>query len=106
MEERPYRDEYKYPLTNGQILIEESKIKAIASKDGHVGEKGYYNIRSLYFDDYEDRCYMDNENGVDEREKFRIRIYDHSRQRIALELKEKRRGKTRKQSCIDRKSVV
>lgn len=100
MEERPYRDEYKYPLTNGQILIEESKIKAIASKDGHVGEKGYYNIRSLYFDDYEDRCYMDNENGVDEREKFRIRIYDHSRQRIALELKEKRRGKTRKQSCM------
>ena len=96
MEERPYRDEYKYPLTNGQILIEESKIKAIALKDGHVGEKGYYNIRSLYFDDYEDRCYMDNENGVDEREKFRIRIYDHSRQRIALELKEKRRGKTRK----------
>lgn len=100
MEERPYRDEYKYPLTNGQILIEESKIKMIASKDEHVGEKGYYNIRSLYFDDYENCCYMDNENGVDEREKFRIRIYDHSLQRIILELKEKRHGKTSKQSCM------
>ena len=44
LEERPYRDEYKYPLTNGQNLLEESKIKAIALKDGHVGEKGYYNI--------------------------------------------------------------
>lgn len=100
MRELPYRDEYKYPLTNGQILIEESKIKVIASKDEYVGERGYYNIRSLYFDDYENRCYMENENGVDEREKFRIRIYNHSVQRIALELKEKRRGRTSKQSCM------
>ncbi len=99
MEEKQYRHEYKYPLTNGQMLIENAKISALAEKDMHAGEKGFYNIRSLYFDDYRDSCYLDNENGVDEREKYRIRIYNHSTERIMLERKEKVRGKTGKTSC-------
>lgn len=94
-----YRHEYKYPLTNGQMLIENEKIKMLAEKDVHTGEKGFYNIRSLYFDDCDRSCYMDNENGVDERVKYRIRIYDHSMDRIMLERKEKKRGKTGKDSC-------
>ena len=100
MEELQYRHEYKYPLTHGQILIEEAKISALADKDAHVGEKGFYNIRSLYFDDYENSCYMDNENGVDNREKYRIRIYNCSTERISLEIKQKVHGKTHKSSCL------
>ncbi len=99
MSELHYRHEYKYPLTNGQALIEDAKISAIAQKDVHVGENGFYNIRSLYFDDYENSCYMDNENGVDEREKYRIRIYNHNIRKITLELKEKMRGRTSKRFC-------
>ena len=64
-----------------------------------MGEAGFYNIRSLYFDDYDNSCYKDNENGVDDREKYRIRIYNHSVERITLELKQKIRGKTSKRSC-------
>ena len=100
MEQIHYRHEYKYPLTHGQIMIEDAKISAVALKDVHVGKDGYYNIRSLYFDDYENSCYMDNENGVDNREKYRVRIYDHRRERISLELKRKIRGKTSKSSCL------
>lgn len=100
MEEIHYRHEYKYPLTNGQIIIEDAKISAVASRDIHVGEKGFYNIRSLYFDDYENSCYMDNVNGSDDREKYRIRIYNGSTDRISLELKQKIRGKTSKKSCL------
>ena len=99
MAEQQYRHEYKYPLTNGQMLIENAKISALAQRDMHVGEKGFYNIRSLYFDDYENRCYLENENGVDAREKYRIRIYNHSTERITLEIKKKIRGKTSKLSC-------
>lgn len=99
MNETHYRHEYKYPLTHGQILIESAKISAVAQKDAHVGEAGFYNIRSLYFDDYDNSCYKDNENGVDDREKYRIRIYNHSVERITLELKQKIRGKTSKRSC-------
>lgn len=100
MKELHYRHEYKYPLTSGQILVEDAKISAIASMDVHAKENGFYNIRSLYFDDYENSCYMANENGVDERAKFRIRIYDHNAQRISLELKEKIRGRTSKRACL------
>lgn len=100
MEETHYRHEYKYPLTNGQILIEDAKISAVACKDPHAGEKGFYNIRSLYFDDYDNSCYMDNVNGSDNREKYRIRIYNGSTDRISLELKQKIRGKTSKSACL------
>lgn len=99
MEQAKYRHEYKYPLTKGQIIIEDARIKTIMARDKHVGPEGYYNIRSLYFDDYGNSCYMDNENGVDNREKYRIRIYNHSTERINLELKQKIRGKTSKNSC-------
>lgn len=99
MEQINYRHEYKYPLTHGQILIEDARISGIMSKDMHAGDAGFYNIRSLYFDDYENNCYMDNENGVDNREKYRIRIYNHNPERINLELKQKIRGKTGKRSC-------
>ena len=99
MEQAKYRHEYKYPLTKGQIIIEDARIKTIMARDKHVGPEGYYNIRSLYFDDYGNSCYMDNENGVDNREKYRIRIYNHSTERINLELKQKIRGKTSKSSC-------
>lgn len=91
-----YRHEYKYPLTNGQMLFENAKISGLAQRDVYVGDKGFYNIRSLYFDDYENSCYLDNENGVDQREKYRIRIYNHNTERIILECKEKIRGKSAK----------
>lgn len=99
MKMQRYRHEYKYPLSHGQILIEDAKISTIAEIDSHAGEKGFYNIRSLYFDDYDNSCYMDNENGTDNREKYRIRIYNCSAEVIKLELKRKYRGKTSKQSC-------
>lgn len=99
MEAAQYRHEYKYPLTSGQILMEDAKIRAVACKDIHAGTDGFYHIRSLYFDDYDNSCFMDNENGVDNREKYRIRIYNHSAERIALEIKQKRMGKTLKHSC-------
>ena len=68
-------------------------------QDSHTVENGSYSIRSLYFDDYYNRCMKENENGTDPREKFRIRIYNHSSDRIMLECKRKERGKTLKTSC-------
>lgn len=95
-----YRHEYKYPLSVGDRLIAESRIRTLAKKDSHIGKKGFYQIRSLYFDDYEDNCYRENINGTDDREKFRIRIYNHSTDSIKLEIKSKYRGMTQKKSCL------
>ena len=94
-----YRHEYKYILSQAQILMEDAKINTIAELDSYVGEKGYYNIRSLYFDDYEKSCFMANENGIDNREKYRIRIYNGAKERIKLELKQKCHGMTLKRNC-------
>ena len=99
MQKEIYRHEYKYPINRIQMALEEGKLSAVATKDKNVGESGYYNIRSLYFDDYYNSCYMDNEGGTDQREKYRIRIYNHSAKIIKLELKKKVRGKTQKLSC-------
>lgn len=94
-----YRHELKYMISAAQIPLLKSRIAGLMQLDPHAGEDGIYTIRSLYFDDYHNRCYYENENGTDPREKYRIRIYNHSDQRITLECKRKERGKTLKTAC-------
>lgn len=94
-----YRHELKYQCTDAHIAIIQSRLNAIMSYDSHA-KNGTYTIRSMYFDNYENRCFYENENGVDPREKFRIRIYNASDERISLECKRKQRGKTHKTSCL------
>lgn len=96
---RKFRHEMKYFVSNGEIEIIKNRIMLLMKLDSHVKETGFYNIRSLYFDDPFNSCYYENENGTDPREKFRIRIYNHSSERITLECKRKERGKTLKTSC-------
>ena len=94
-----FRHELKYPVTEGQIAELKNRIDHLIPLDPHVGPEGSYRIRSLYFDDQYDRCLRENEDGTDPREKFRIRIYNASSERISLECKRKERGKTHKVSC-------
>ena len=97
--ERKFRHELKYVISLGQIPMIQNRIRHLLSLDSNAGPSGSYSIRSLYFDDYMNRCYAENENGTEPREKFRIRIYDHSTKKITLECKRKEHGKTLKTSC-------
>lgn len=97
--EPKYRHELKYVCTDAELAMIQGRIHHLIPLDSHAGKNGMYQIRSLYFDDYYDRCYYENENGTDPREKFRIRIYNGSTDKISLELKKKERGKTLKLSC-------
>ena len=97
--DKKYRHELKYVVSGGELVMVRNRIHHMLPLDSHVGAEGAYSIRSLYFDDYENRCFYENENGTDPREKFRIRIYNHSLDRITLECKRKERGKTLKTSC-------
>ncbi len=94
-----FRHELKYQVTTAQIVMLKNRIQHLIPLDRHVAATGSYIIRSLYFDDQYNSCLLENENGTDPREKFRIRIYNHSTQRISLECKRKERGKTHKVSC-------
>jgi len=101
-----YRHELKYTIDVCHVELLKHRLPEIIDTDSHTGINGSYQVRSLYFDDYYNSCYYDNENGNDPREKFRIRIYNGSDKRISLELKRKQNGKTFKQSCpINRKQT-
>lgn len=94
-----WRHELKFVCTMPQLKIIENRIMPLLAPDPHTGPEGSYQISSVYFDDQWDTCFYENEDGTDPREKFRIRIYNGSDEKITLELKQKLRGKTRKLSC-------
>ena len=99
MDAPQYRHEFKYLVSAAQIPLLRSRLSGFMSPDPHTGSAGTYEIRSLYFDDYHNSCFYENENGTDPREKFRIRIYNHSDSRLSLECKRKEHGMTLKTAC-------
>lgn len=93
-----WRHEYKYFSPERLLQVLEQRTSCVLQKDSHAGEKGFYHIRSIYFDDIYNTCYKENLSGTDPREKFRIRIYNNSDKRISLELKQRKMGKCLKSS--------
>ena len=87
-----YRNELKYVVSSRQIAILRNRIRPLMALDAHTGTKGKYTIRSVYFDDYRNICYLENADGTSPREKFRIRIYNADEKVIRLELKRKEEG--------------
>ncbi len=87
-----YRHEVKYVITAGDATAIRSNLNTVAHLDPHAKEKGYYRIRSLYFDDPMDTALHEKLDGVNERRKFRIRYYNDDLSSIMLECKMKRDG--------------
>lgn len=94
-----FRHEHKYIEPEINLIGMQQRLSALMKKDPHVSDKGCYSIRSLYFDDYRDRFLNENIDGVDERSKWRIRIYDRSTEHISLERKIRKSDLISKQSC-------
>ena len=86
-----YRHEYKHEISLGDMLALRSRLSAVMKKDVHAID-GRYFIRSLYFDNAQDKALMEKINGVNIREKFRIRYYNHDPSVIHLEKKSKING--------------
>ena len=90
-----------------QLNVLAAKLKTVMKPD--LNQQGAaYTIRSLYFDDIWDSCMEENESGIDDRRKLRIRTYTHDAEKLFLENKEKHRGYTKKarnvvtrEECID-----
>lgn len=95
-----FRHEMKYLVSDAQLASLNSRLKGVLKPDAHAGPEGTYLIRSLYFDDIDNTAFRENDSGTGRREKFRIRIYNGSMDRISLERKAKVSDKIRKTSCI------
>lgn len=94
-----YRNEVKHLITPGDRAALCAVMKTVAQLDPHAQAKGYYTIRSLYFDNLSDKALREKADGVNEREKFRIRYYDGNTSVIHLEKKVKRGGLGYKVAC-------
>ena len=94
-----YRNEIKHLITSADRAAICAVMKVVAQLDPHAQAKGYYTIRSLYFDNMADKSLLEKLAGVNEREKFRIRYYDGDTSVIHLEKKVKRDGVGYKVSC-------
>lgn len=94
-----FRHEQKYLISKAEVELIKSRVTNLLLPDSHTDDEGSYTVRSLYFDNYADRCFYENEDGTEPREKFRIRIYNGSDERITLECKRKEHGMTLKKSC-------
>ncbi len=67
-------------------------------RDAFANSDGTYIVKSLYFDNYMDKALKEKVDGVDKREKFRIRYYNTDTSFIRLEKKSKINGMCNKVS--------
>ncbi len=95
--ELQYRHEWKHVLRFGDLLVLRQRLRAVMEPDPHaVG--GSYRVRSLYFDTFSDQALREKLDGVSEREKFRLRLYNQDPSVIRLEKKSRRGSLSWKQS--------
>ncbi len=94
-----FRHEYKHQINLSDIYGLRCRLNAVAEHDSHAGEDGMYFIRSLYFDNYADKALREKQDGINNREKFRIRYYDSDTSFMRLEKKSKQNGLCSKVSC-------
>jgi hypothetical protein len=95
-----FRHENKYFISQAGYQFLRGRLAALMQTDPHAArEDGRYWIRSLYFDGYGQSALLDKRDGIQDREKFRIRFYDRDDSFIRLESKQKRNMLTRKVSA-------
>jgi len=86
-----YRHEWKHEINYADLLAMRSRLHAVMEVDPHA-QNGRYFVRSLYFDNLRDKALREKIDGVNRREKFRIRYYNGDTSFIQLEKKSKQSG--------------
>lgn len=86
-----FRNEWKHEINLSDMMTLRARLQTVAKPEEH-GINGTYHIRSLYFDDLFDTALREKINGVNIREKFRIRYYNDDTSFIRLEKKSKING--------------
>ena len=85
----PLRHELKFFITPLEYQVLSRVLDKVLWRDANGDENNEYHIRSLYFDTRFNDALLDKINGVKNRDKFRIRIYNFSDRLIRMECKTK-----------------
>lgn len=83
-----YRREQKYLISYPDAAKLKTRLSAFLRLDEH-GEKGVYRVKSLYYDTPDGKDYREKLDGLEQRQKLRLRIYDEKQPGAKLELKSK-----------------
>ncbi len=102
-----FRSELKHYINYQDYLIIRSKISNFLTLDKNVYKDSFeYKIRSLYFDNFNNKVLEEKLLGLNKRDKFRIRLYNDDDSFIRLEKKSKINGLCKKISCSITKDEV
>ncbi|MCY6959849.1 polyphosphate polymerase domain-containing protein [Clostridium brassicae] len=92
MKDLKFRNEIKHYINISDYFSIRSRLMQIMRIDKNSNADREYRIRSLYFDNIRDKVLMEKINGINKREKFRIRFYNDDHSFIRLEKKSKING--------------
>lgn len=92
-----FRHEWKHEINFADMMVLKQRLSAVMKPDSHATD-GVYHIRSLYFDDLYDTALHEKIDGVNQRDKYRLRYYNNDTSFIVLERKSKINGLCRKES--------
>ncbi len=92
------RHEKKHRINYADYLQLRARLQQVARPDENAVNGGSYRVMSLYFDNYSDKALREKLDGVNDREKFRLRYYNGDTSFIRLEKKSKHAGLCYKQS--------
>ena len=93
------RHELKYRISHTDDYLVAQRLRQLFVHDLHAGSHGSYRVSSLYFDSPFDKALRQKVDGVNRREKFRIRYYGMDLDLIRLEKKIKINGMCSKYSA-------
>ena len=85
----PLRHELKFFINEMQYIVLSGILDQVLQRDPNGDEYNEYHIRSLYFDTVFDDALHDKLDGVQNRDKYRIRIYNLTDKQIKMECKTK-----------------
>ena len=93
------RHELKHSINRGEDQLLASRLRKLFPHDKNADSHGSYRVSSLYFDTPTDKALRQKIDGVNNREKFRIRHYNGDLSYIRLEKKYKINGLCGKRSA-------
>ncbi|MDL4841249.1 polyphosphate polymerase domain-containing protein [Aquibacillus rhizosphaerae] len=93
------RRELKHAITKLDCFLLRNNLRHIMDIDPHTNSDGKYLIRSVYFDNSENKVLTEKKEGHFNRDKFHVRLYNHQTYYINLEKKSKRNNATFKDKC-------
>ncbi|MCM1253031.1 MAG: polyphosphate polymerase domain-containing protein [Clostridium sp.] len=94
-----FRHEWKHEINLSDMITLRHRLQTVMQPDEHSIE-GRYEIRSLYFDNLADKALREKLDGVNMREKFRMRYYNGDISFIHLEKKSKQGSLGNKESAL------